>query len=366
MDLANWQVRNGHDVTMVVGCCTEETLLRKDLDPLVNVRYATRGSGKVRRYLAGLIWMLRNRDWIFRQDVLHAHLTFSAVMLTIVYYWRLARALDRPVLVETYHAVGMPIPSWVRSVHAWMAKRRDAVALMAEDEFWTAFRTRVSTPTVEVIPNGLPISNRLVRSDDRVSSYAPEAGIVPGRALVVGNVGRLVKERRPDLLVETLVRIAEADCRVAILLVGDGPERSDLKRRFAEAGLQGRVRVPGLALDPALPIKLMDLYISMNVGPITGLAGLQAALCGVPVVAIQLDEHYEPQPSDWIWSHRSPEKVAKEALRLLTDAGARQALGGRQAQYAATHFSVDKMGQAYDQLYRAGLASNARASSCAA
>ena len=122
-------------------------------------------------------------------------------------------------------------------------------------------------------------------------------------------------------------------------------------RSFADADLANQGHLPGLALDPRIPLSLMDLYISLNVGPVTGLAGLEAVHCGVPVIAIQLDQRYASGTDDWIWSDQSAEIVAVEARRLLRDPNARRELADRQKQHAQSHFSVRAMGRAYEKLY---------------
>lgn len=96
----------------------------------------------------------------------------------------------------------------------------------------------------------------------------------------------------------------------------------------------------------------------MNVGPITGIAGLEAAAQGVPVIALQMLVDYEPSPADWIWSNQDPEKVATEALRLLNDKTARLELAQRQASHVVANHSVQAMANAYEQLYQHAGAAN--------
>jgi glycosyltransferase involved in cell wall biosynthesis len=113
--------------------------------------------------------------------------------------------------------------------------------------------------------------------------------------------------------------------------------------------------MPGLVLDPAEPISLMDLFVTVNVGPITGIAALEAAFLGVPVVAIQLVEGYRAAPDDWIWSSSDPAEVAHKITELLGNPAARSELASRQQSIARTRFSIDAMAQAYDELYSAAL-----------
>lgn len=351
-DLANWQVGQGHKVTMIAGRFADERLLRAKLDPRIEVRYVSRRAGRFRHYLAGPIWLFKNRRWLSGFDVIHGHLSFSAAMLTLLYLWRWLAGWQRPALIETYHAVGMPIRRYAKAAHRGMAKCRDAFALMAIDGHWRDFKARHPELRVDVIPNGLAESTVLPRTDPTVRSYEKKACLPTCGILVVGNIGRLVAERRPDLLAATLCRIGHFAPRpIHFLVAGEGPERAAIERTFADAALANRIHLPGLAMDPAVPISLMDLYVSLNVGPVTGLAGLEAALCGVPVIAIQLDQQYATGATDWIWSDQSVERVAAEALRLLSDSNAGRELSNRQKQYARAFFSIEAMGRSYASLY---------------
>ena len=107
VDLANWQSRQGHSVTVVAGSMVDERLLRDQLYEGVEVIYVTRSAGRLARYIAGLAWLWRKRSWVAHQDIVHAHMSFSAVLLTAIYYWRRQSGVPKPRLFETYHAVGM-------------------------------------------------------------------------------------------------------------------------------------------------------------------------------------------------------------------------------------------------------------------
>ena len=57
-----------------------------------------------------------------------------------------------------------------------------------------------------------------------------------------------------------------------------------------------QVHFPGEVNEPMKALSAMDLYISINVGPITGLAGMEAASFGLPVIAMQFTSGYCAAP----------------------------------------------------------------------
>jgi len=355
VDLANQQVLQGHQVSAVIGFKADDRLLRNELDTRIAVEYIEQGEGRLRRYLASLWWLFRRFKHLAEQDIIHAHLTFPAVIATAVYRWRKLRTgKQRPRIIETYHAVGMPIPTWHRRVHAWMASQRDGLILMASDHFWEGFVARHPRLPTRIIPNGLAPPPLRTRTEAAVLAYRETAGLPADGRLVFGSVGRLAPARRPELYVPIFARVSEAfSGNVHFLMAGDGSLRQAIAAQAASVGIADQLRLPGLAPDPSLPRALMDLYITINVGPVTGLNGLEAAFAGVPVIAIQLLEDHVPSEDDWIWSSANAEAVAAEAIRLLGDAQARADLGKRQRAYVETHHTIAAMAEAYEEFYRA-------------
>ena len=356
VDLANWQVENGHEVTIVAGTVVEERLMRVELDHRVGVKYVSRSAGRVARYMTGLMWFRQNRRWLEQQDAVHAHLTFSAVLLTAVYGWRRMARREKPLLIETYHAVGMPIRRITRWIHAMMAKRRDWFVLMADDPYWSKFAATHLRGRWAQIQNGLADPGCPERHEPAVQDYRRAAGIPDTCQLVIGTVGRLVGERRPELIAQVMASLAQVlDDNVHFLMVGSGQRRAALERFIQESRLQGRLHLPGVAVDPRLPIALMDVYLTINIGATTGLAGVQAAYCGVPLVGIQLANDYRQSDGDWIWSSGDLTAVTREVLRLVRDPQERSVQAARQRAYALENLSIDQMGRSYDRLYSSTL-----------
>lgn len=358
IDLANAAASRGHEVAVLVAVAAPSEHMPGQLGSKVELRVISRKAASVRSsYARAVGWMLRHRRWLLSRDIVHCHLTFGAVFGTLL---QIVRALSRsrtPAVVETYHAVGMPIPRRERAVHGALLGRRDAVAFMADDPYWRRFAERRQGGLFRTIPNGIagppPVSaaqsERYRAANTRIPSQ---------RAAVVGSVSRLVPARRPDQLLRSFARIAAVlGSDVHFLLAGDGPERASLEAQAGRLGLASQVHMPGLALDPAEPISLMDLYLSVNVGSITGIAALEAASLGVPVIALQLRQDYVCSPSDWIWSSADPELVAKRAIELLGDRGRLRALAEKQQAHAKADHGAEAMAAAYDKLYAAALAS---------
>jgi phosphatidylinositol alpha-mannosyltransferase len=351
VDLANQQARQGHEVAMVVGSKVDERLIRDELDPRIAFEYIHHGSGRIARYIAGVGWFFRRIGWLSSRDVVHAHLTFPAILATMLYAWRKMAWSHAPRIVETYHAVGLPIPRWHRWLHARMASRRDGLILMASDPYWDRFLAKHPQISARVIPNGLAEPKNRTRDEQVVRSYE-EAAAIPSGKFVFGSVGRLVRARRPQSYIPIFARVAAAyGDEVHFLMAGEGGEHDAVAALAKVRGISDRLHLPGLAPDASLPRALIDLYITINVGPVTGLNGLEAAFAGLPVIAIQMVDDYHSGDDDWIWSSANLDAVADEAIRLIGDAESRAALATRQQAHVRTHHGVAVMAAAYGELY---------------
>ncbi len=356
-ELANHAARAGHQVTIIAACPVDSALLRDALHPDVRVRYVSDSvDSRLGRYFRVLPFLLRYRSWLAEQDILHCHLTYGAVFGTAVGILRRVSGARRPSVVETYHAVGMPIPTLHRWLHARLMARRDALALMAEDDYWRAFLAARPGLLSAFIPNGISISCPDDVDPAVRRAYRRELGIPDDCRFVIGTVGRLEPDRQPWLYLPIFAEVARAlGLEVHFVLAGGGAELDRIRSLVIEHGLAGRVHLPGLVLDPCLPLSIMDLYITLNVGATTGVAALEAASSGVPVLAIQMLAGYRPGENDWIWSSTDLLEVAGQVIKLLRSPTDRQTLAERQTAYVRAHHTTEAMACSYNALYQAAI-----------
>lgn len=355
IDLSNDAVERGHSVTILTAIPVPANLMADQLRPEVELRCIRRSSRSWRAaYLALVPWMLSNREWLLSRDVVHCHLTYGSVFAAILQ--RIRGRRPTPAVVETYHAVGMAISKRDRAVHAALLSGRDAVAFMAEDPGWSRYMAARRGRLFRLILNG--VAPPAPVSEAAAERFRTERTRIPAKPhAVVGSVGRLLAERRPDLLLETFVRLSKLVDRDAhLLLAGEGPERGALEAQARRHGLEGRVHLPGLVVSPAEPLAVIDLYLTVNVGPVTGIAALEAAFAGLPVIAVQLQQGYKADPGDWIWSSTDPAEVAARAAELVVNLPRRRMLAREQQAYVRAHHGVETMARAYERMYDDALA----------
>jgi glycosyltransferase involved in cell wall biosynthesis len=109
-------------------------------------------------------------------------------------------------------------------------------------------------------------------------------GIPAGRILL--NVGRLTDQKNQGVLIRALAHVPS----VRLVIAGDGPERSDYAALAAELGVTDRLHMLGdvTRSDVTDLLAAADLFVFPSVWETFGLAAVEAAMAGVPIVAADL------------------------------------------------------------------------------
>ena len=355
VELANIGAQKGNAVTIIAGWQVDPDYLQKNIDPGVTVKFI--GQTKNIAYLKIIPWLLKNKKWLCNEDVLHCHLTFGAVFGSIAHIL-LKNILRKktPIIVETYHAVGMPIPKFNRWLHSRMMLLRNGVVLMAKDPYWNKFLLQHTHLKTEIIHNGISMLNAQ-KNIEQKQNFRNEPGIPANCKYLVGTVSMLRPDRQPWLYLPIFQDVYNGlGDEVQFILAGSGIEFDKIKNDIEERGLSTHIHMPGFLSDPVITMSNLDIYVSLSVGAITGISMIEAAMCNVPVVGIQMIENYQAKDDDWVWSHTDSKEVAKKIISLLQNTEERHKLAADQYKYVTRYFTSEAMYISYDSFYRKILA----------
>ena len=108
------------------------------------------------------------------------------------------------------------------------------------------------------------------------------------------------------------------------LIIGDGPQRSELESLANSLGIERRVRFLGFIANPDLPAYLnaADLYVSPSHSDGTSISLLEAMGCGLPVVVTDIESIRE-----WVVENENglltpigdPDRLATAMVKALSD-----------------------------------------------
>jgi glycosyltransferase involved in cell wall biosynthesis len=296
--------------------------------------------------------------------------------LDVAMLWRIGRVLRalRPDLVHVHSRRGADFYGGFAArragVPAVLTRRVDS----AEPRAWGRLKYRPYARVVAlsgVIHSQLAAAGvedtRIVRIPSAVDSdrYRPDPSArgrvlaelgLPPDALLVGVVAQLIVRKRHALLLDALPAIVRAEPRVRVVLFGRGPLDSALRARVATHGLDAHVRFAGFRADLPALLPGLDVVVHPADREGLGVAVLEAASCGVPVVAAAaggLVDAIEHGRTGLLFAPSDGAALARALLALLADPAERRRLGEHARAHVARRFGVAALAAAHLALYSA-------------
>ena len=357
VELANTAAEKGDEVTILAAWPVDPELLQNSISKKVAVKFISNENRLA--YFKIIPWIIKNKNWLASANVLHCHLTYGAVFGAMVKIFLKNRDDKKlPVVVETNHAVGMPVPKINRWIHARLIALKDGLALMAKDPYWDKFIEQHPRLINEFIPNGIAL-NVDEKSEEKRSHLKKALGVTAENKFLVGTVSMLRPDRKPELYTTIYKTIYQKLGKEAdFILGGNGVEFEKIKTTVQQNNLAAGFHMPGLIQAASELINNLDVYVSISVGKMTGISMIEAALCKVPVVGIQLTDGYVSTDEDWIWSSTNLNEVAEKIIFLLKNEDERKKLAVKQFNYANEHFTADAMYKSYNAFYKRVISKN--------
>lgn len=212
-------------------------------------------------------------------------------------------------------------------------------------------RCRVDPEDVTVIHTGV---DQPEKSDvDAGRQLRRRWGIGRDQALVV-TVGRLSYEKGIDVLIDAAVFVHQSSPEVRFVVVGNGPEESELQRRIDDRNLRGVVRLVGF-LDDIWPALLAaDIFCMPSKSEGMPNAILEAMLVSCPIVATAvggIPEAIEHEQNGLLVSQSDPGELAKTIQRLIDDPALSKRLGAAARETVEERFLASDVARRYAALY---------------
>ena len=204
----------------------------------------------------------------------------------------LARYASRAKVVLTIHGLDQDRAKWsgaaqrVLRLAYWMSGRVPDAVVTVSEALADRYRTD-SARAATYIPNGVSAAH----AGETLGRLASEYDLAPGRYVVF--VGRIVPEKRPDLLLEAARHLPAG---IKVVLVGDSSFSDDYVTSIrAAAGADDRVVLPGYLYGSELAAVYDNAAVFVQPSDLEGLplTLLEALSYDIPVVASDIAPHQE-------------------------------------------------------------------------
>jgi glycosyltransferase involved in cell wall biosynthesis len=240
-DIATGLAERGHEIRVLTAHLDGLPVME-----VVNgIRVERLSTGRKNAFRAGLAEMARYnwqalhagremlRTW--RPDVIHAHFAVPAGAAAFALSW-----LSHISYVLTAHLGDVPgaVPEKTDTWFKWIQPFtppiwRGAARVVAVSEFTRRMALRHYNIPVQVIPNGVELSD--------LPERVPQKNAGQGPRIVFA--GRFMDQKNPAHLVQALIQIKELPWKCAML--GDGPLLENVRESVRAAGLEERIALPG-------------------------------------------------------------------------------------------------------------------------
>jgi glycosyltransferase involved in cell wall biosynthesis len=310
------------------GVTTDVMFLKGDIDPLLVI--------KMVRYI-------RRR----RFDLVHTHLFHADLYGTLA-----ARLASTRHIVSTKHGF-----------NPW--RQRKEYALL--DRIAAYFQQRIIVIS-EAVGRWLVQTEGLPGEKMRVIHYPMDANQFCCSAdssytrlenvskPIIGTVSRLISQKGVHILIEAFALCLERHPQSSLVIVGDGPSRSELEKKVNALGIGERVLFLGYVGHPMLSsaIGYFDMFVLPTFGEGFGLVLLEAMALGKPIVAsrvMSIPEIVLHEETGLLVPPKDPVQLSRAILKLIGDPRLCHKLGRAGYYRVGREFTVERMVQSTKKVY---------------
>jgi glycosyltransferase involved in cell wall biosynthesis len=269
-------------------------------------------------------------------DILHGHSSKAGALLRLAHRGLTGCCFYTPhAMVTLDPELGFAKSALYAAIERYLGKYSDQILCVSEEERTHAMLCGIPAQTLTVVHNGISLEGKEPRSLDR--HWARNYLRLKDDLIVIGTVGRLGHQKAFDRLIRAFAMIAPGQAKLALVIIGDGPDRKAAEDLACNLGISRRVifagAEDGLALMPAFDIfALSSRYEGFPY------VLLEAASCRLPIVMTEVggaSAMVEDGQTGFIVKQDDLSEMASRLATLAGNTELRKEMGARSALRAA-------------------------------
>ena len=299
---------------------------------------------------------------LWKPDIIHSQCEF----FSFHYARRIARRTGAP-LVHTYHTQYEQYVSYVlpgRWAGDFLVKTFSRVRLKKVDIIIapTAKMKQVLEDygvknEIEIVPSGISLQQHQGRMTAEEREQMRGVLGIPREHRVVLNLGRLGTEKNLEEVVRLFSLQLRRQPNLTLLIVGDGPAREKLANQAEELGISDHVIFTGMVEPDQVQkyYQLGDVFVSASTSETQGLAYIEAAANGLPLVCRE-DPCLEGviAQGENGYTYTSPDEFLDEMDKVLADPDW-CVCAGQKSEQIASAYSTEQFAQNIEAVYEAAM-----------
>ena len=209
---------------------------------------------------------------------------------------------------------------------------------------------------VDAFPIGIDLARHVPGPPER--DLRTELGLSSSHRLI-GIVSYLRSYKGHRYLIEAAAQLIPRVKDVTFLIVGEGPEEDTLRNQIAQAHVEGHVRMLGFRPDLLNVLRSLDLFVIPSVeGDTIPQVLIEAMAVGLPVISTtagSIPDVVIDRQTGLIVPPRDSDALAKRIEELLDNGPLCRTLGANAHRHITEHYSIDRMLDRLEQVYRRAL-----------
>ncbi|MBI5071375.1 glycosyltransferase [Candidatus Falkowbacteria bacterium] len=291
--------------------------------------------GKIGLGLIFKLWRFLRRE---KPDIVHTHLFGGDT------WGRIAAVLARvPIIISTEHNTNLDEGWAKRKLKKFLSHfTKKIVAVSEAVKNYSVVYDKIRAKKIVVVQNGIDL-------EKFISSSEKDFGDPP----IIGVVGRLEEQKGYKYLFEALNLIKTIPW--ILWVVGDGSKKSELERLAKDLNLRERIIFLGARRNIAEILNQIDIFVLPSLWEGLGIAVLEAAAAGKPIVASRvggIPEIIEEDRTGILVEPKNVKSLADGLEHILLGSAEAKEMGARARAMAEEKFGVEKMVGSYENLYK--------------
>jgi glycosyltransferase involved in cell wall biosynthesis len=297
-----------------------------------------------------------------RPTILHTHTAKAGAVGRMAAL--LAGGARPPIVVHTFHGHVLrgyfgPVRSFgFRLLERWLARMTTALVAVSPEVRDDLVALRVApSGRFTIVRLGIQLEERVADQDGRDETRRV-LGIGP-ESFTVGWIGRMTAVKRTSDVLLAFKRLRERGVDACLCMVGDGPDREPLERRAHELGIMRNTLFLGYQEDVAPFYAAFDAMILPSGNEGTPVSAIEALAAGRPVVATRVGgvpDVVRDGEDGFLVDAGDVDTLAERLAQLAGDPALRRTMGEAGRSRVLGRYSVERLIDDVDRLYRSLLA----------
>jgi glycosyltransferase involved in cell wall biosynthesis len=293
-----------------------------------------------------------------RPHILHTHTAKAGAIARAAAL--LAGDARPPIVVHTFHGhvlkgyFGSGRTAFFRQVERSLARSSDVlVAVSPEVRDELVAHGVAPRDKFVVIRLGIPLADRL--GDPTADLDYRRLYGIPPEAFVIGWVGRMTGVKDTGAVLEIVRATRKRGVDAVLCMVGDGPDRERLEQLAHDLGIARASYFVGYQSDVAGYYRLFDAFVLPSVNEGTPVSVIESLASGTPVVANRVGgvpDVVRDGVDGFLVESGDTEGAAERLAQLAADPELRARLGGSGRAHVFERYSVSRLVDDVDRLYR--------------